>query len=440
MTSFMETMRQLFSYFTKGHYLPFLGEGRTNGSILQAGSPRADGELIGSIDIGTTSIHALIGQIKPHGVIKILGVGESKARGWRMGEVVNEEDAVESLQAAVNLAELSAGRRMPPVILGISGELAARQWLAEKHFKARDGKSPAPDLFGQRSTELIHCHRRNGGSLPAPMIFMVGSPQKSLALCLASLSKIGVTVKEVYWAPLSLGLGNSYAYNSEIETMLIDIGGTHTSVALYRKGALIDAFAISTGGDDITNDIAIGFGITVKEAEQLKRRFGVASEKASLGYTQIQLSWPLASRYNLEVIYHIEVARIIEKRLRQMFTLIERRLDETTPGDVAPDQILLTGGGVAVEGMDTLASKVFGIESRFYAPCLEAGVDDVVSALRLTNAYGLLQLNRIKLVDGYRPAAVISRSPRKRFRGFRFAFNSKTCDNPSPNKRDLFPN
>ncbi|MBN2055994.1 hypothetical protein JW905_13785 [bacterium] len=397
-------LRFLMQTLVPGPGLRFVvGSGEYNYSAARLNTPRGlrPGDLMASLDVGTASIHTVIGRMEKNAKVAILGVGQSKAKGWHMGEVVNEPEATDSLKRAIGLAEITAGCRLPPIILGLNGLAIRKRHFPDERLAMKGFDSGT--ALEHRHTRILHMHRRNGESGQAAGVMVVSASERKLQQCLQCFWRLNIRVKEIHWSPFSLGRSLMPDGDQQPDVMLVDMGGARTSAVIYQAGQLNDAFSLNTGGSDITSDIAVMLGISVHDAEKLKCREGVATEKDSDGYQQLYLPYNLRSRHNIEVIYHIELARCIEHRLHRIFRSLRREMQAAMGVHYRPDHILLTGGGVALTGIEALVTAVFSAPCRVVGPAAITGLDDDIIALQISAGVGLLKLNNIGGVTGYHP-------------------------------------
>ena len=383
--------------------------------------------LVAGLDIGsakTTAIIAeVVGDLPRHPSIKILGVGQARTTGLRRGVVSDIEETTRSIRKAMKDAERMAGAQVEVVYVGIAGEHV--QAMTSKGIVAVNGDEiskadvdRANEVARAQSIpqdrELLHAipqeytvDKNHGIRDPIGMIGMrletemylvtIGSsPAMNLR---KAVEKAGYRVKELVLEPLASALSVLTEDEKELGVALVEMGAGTTDLAIFHEGKIRHLGTLAFGGNNVTNDIVHGLGVTQNDAERLKERYGCAYEPLVDPAEVIQL--PSTAAQGERQIPRELLAHIIHQRTDEIFDLAQRELGASGYGSRLSAGIVLTGGAAAVQGIVELATDVFGSGVRVGSPAENiGGLTDSVEAPRFATVVGLAQYGAHRLALG----------------------------------------
>jgi cell division protein FtsA len=377
-----------------------------------------DERLVAGLDIGSAKTTALIaevvGEVPRHPMIRILGVGQARTTGLRRGVVSDIEETTRSIRAALADAERMAGVKIESVYAGIAGEHV--QAMTSKGIVAISGSeitkadvdrvnAVARAQAIPQDRELLHAipqeytvDKTTGIRDPIGMIgtrletemYLVtigSSPAMNLR---KSVERAGYRVRELVLEPLASALSVLTEDEKELGVALVEMGAGTTDVALFHEAKIRHLGTINFGGNNVTNDIVHGLGVTQADAERLKERYGCAYEPLVDPAEVIQL--PSTVAQGDRQIPRELLAHIIHQRIDEIFDLVQRDITGAGYAGKLSAGVVLTGGAAAMMGVAELASEVFGTGVRVGMPAENiTGLSDSVEAPRFATATGLAQ-------------------------------------------------
>ena len=380
-------------------------------------------EIIVGLDIGTTKIAAIVGEVTEDG-IDVIGIGTAPSRGIRKGVVVNIDATVQSIEKAIEEAEHMAGCEITTVYAGIAGGhikgLNSHGTVAVKDREVRDGDlsrviESAKAVAIPIDREIIHVlpqeyivDEQDGIREPLGMsgvrleakIHIVTAAVTSAQNIVKCANKAGLNVIDIVLEPLASAEASLAEDERDLGVCLIDIGGGTTDVAVFSEGSIQHTNVLGLGGAHISNDIAVGLRTPFDEAERIKKRFGVASAR----YLQSDdvISVPsVGGRRPREVSRKI-LCEIIEPRVDEILTLARQALVKEGLESRIPSGVVLTGGCSALDGLLDLAEEIFETPVRLGTPCHVGGLQDVVRGPMYATGVGLVLFGAAQDRDGAR--------------------------------------
>ena len=377
------------------------------------------------LDIGTTKIVALIGSLNEYGKLKIIGVGKSKSLGVHRGVVNNITQTIQSIQSAVNEAELNSSEKIEKVIVGIAGQHIRS--LQHSDYVTRTNSDTVIDDYDLEKLinqvhklvmlpgeEIIHVLPQDykvdgqaeikepigmfGGRLEANFHVVVGqvSSIKNIARCIKSA---GIDFEGITLEPIASSDAVLSQEEKEAGVALIDIGGGTTDLAIFKDGIIRHTSVIPFGGNVITDDIKEGCSIIEKQAELLKIKFGSAwpgenrdNEIVSIPGLRGRDPKEISLK-NLSKIIHARVVEIIE----QVYIEIKNYGHDDQKKKLIAG-IVLTGGGSQLKHLKQLVEYITGMDTRLGHPSEHlAGNNSIdISSPMYATAVGLV-MNSIKI-------------------------------------------
>ncbi len=376
--------------------------------------------LITGIDIGTTKIAVIIAEFKNNS-IHILGFGESVSNGLKRGIVVDISKTSDAIEEALNKAEKQAEVEIESAWIGITGEhvkgincsgtitISNNEFMnpaGEKITKESIHKvlehAEAINLSPQR--KILHTLSRefrvddnsniknpeglSGHRLEANvhLVTIARNIESDLKTC---LDRIGLGFEGFILEPLASASSVLDNDEKQLGVALIDIGGGTTDIIIYNNKSVVHTAAIPLGGMSITNDIAYGLTINLKQAEELKCKHGIAKEALSSDDNNIIIKGT-NERENIEISQK-KLASIIEARMQEIFHLAKSEIRKVENEVKLNFGVVLTGGGSRLENIEDLAQEVFELEIKVGKPNSINGIDDIINNPRYSTTIGLIK-------------------------------------------------
>ena len=373
---------------------------------------RSDRNLLVGLDIGTSKVVAIVGEIKADGALEIIGIGSHPSRGLKKGVVVNIESTVQSIQRAVEEAELMAGCEIHSVYAGIAGShvrsLNSHGIVAIKDKEVVQGDverviDAAKAVAIPADQKILHVLPQeyvidaqegirdpigmSGVRLEAKVHIVTGadSAAQNIVKC---VQRCGLVVDDIVLEQLA----SSYAVLTEDEkdlgVCMVDIGGGTTDIAVFGGGAIRHTAVIPIAGDQITNDIAVSMRTPTQYAEDIKIKYACALSQLANPDETIEV--PSVGDRPPRRLARQTLAEIVEPRYEELFGLIRDELRRAGLEEQVATGIVLTGGSAKMEGAIELAEEVFHMPVRLGVPQYVTGLSEVVSNPIHATGVGLL--------------------------------------------------
>ncbi len=367
--------------------------------------------LIVGLDIGTTKICAIVGNVTEDGV-DIVGIGTSPSRGLRKGVVINIETTVASIKKAVEEAELMAGCEIKSVYAGIAG--GHIKGFNSQGVIAIKNREVSPDdvrrvidaakaIAIPMDREVIHIlpqefiiDDQDGIREPLGMsgvrlearVHIVTGAVASAQNIIKSCNRGGLDVADIVLEQLASSEAVISPEEKEIGVALVDIGGGTTDIAIFVDGAIKHTSVLSLGGNHLTNDIAVGLRTPMAEAEKIKQKYGCCY--TSMVGKDETIEVPSVGGRKPRVLSRQLLAEILEPRMEEIFTLVNREIIKSGFDDQIASGVVLTGGTSILEGMPELAEQIFNLPVRRGVPQDIGGLVDVVNSPVYATGVGLV--------------------------------------------------
>jgi len=373
---------------------------------------RAERNLIVGLDIGTSKVVSLVGEVGADGSIELLGLGSQPSRGLKKGVVVNIESTVQSIQRAVEEAELMAGCEIHSVFAGIAGS-HVRSLNSHGVVGVRDKEVSHGDVEHvidaakavaiPADQKILHVLPQefivdgqegirdpigmSGVRLEAKVHIVTGadSAAQNIEKC---IQRCGLDVDDVVLEQLASSFAVLTEDEKELGVCLVDIGGGTTDIAGFSSGAIRHTAVIPIAGDQVTNDIAVSMRTPTQYAEDIKIRYACALSQLANPDESIEV--PSVGDRPARRLARQTLAEIVEPRYEELFGLVREELRRSGFEEVIAAGIVLTGGSAKMEGAIELAEEVFHMPVRLGVPQAIAGLTDVVRNPIFSTGVGLL--------------------------------------------------
>jgi cell division protein FtsA len=381
-------------------------------------------DLLVGLDIGTSKVVALVAELSPEGQFNVLGLGQTSSKGLKKGVVVNIEATVQSIQKALEEAELMSDRRIIQVFTGIAGNHIV-SFNSSGMVAIRDKEVGTGDVERVLETakainiptdqQILHILIQefiidgqedvrepigmSGLRLEVKVHIVTGavSAAQNIVKC---VRRCGLEVNDLILQPLASSLAVLTDDEKELGVVLIDIGGGTTDIAIYSQGSIRHTAVIPIAGDQITNDIAMALRTPTIEAEDLKIHHGVAKQELADATAMIDV--PGVGDREPRPMSKQALAAVIEPRVEELFTLVRNIVRESGYEDMVSSGIVLTGGTSMMPGMVELAEQVFLKHARIGSPEYRGHLHEVLRSPRYSTGLGLLMEGQAQLMRGRR--------------------------------------
>jgi cell division protein FtsA len=369
------------------------------------------GEIIVGLDIGTTKICAIVGELTDNG-IDIIGIGTHPSKGLRKGVVVNIEATVSSIRRAVEEAELMAGAEISHVYTGIAGGhikgFNSQGIVAVKEKEVREADiarviDAAKAVAIPLDREVIHVLPQefiidDQGGIKEPLgmagvrleakVHIVTGAVSSAQNIVKCANRTGLNVSDIVLQPLASAEAVLGDDEKELGVCLVDIGGGTTDIAIFSGGSIVHTAVIALGGNNLTSDIAIGLRTPANEAERIKQKYGCAL--ASMVNKDETIEVPSVGGRQPRVLGRQILCEILEPRVEEIFQLVHREIQKCGYEDLLASGVVITGGSTLLAGMPELAEEVIGLPVRRGMPRGIGGLVDVVKSPMYATGVGLV--------------------------------------------------
>lgn len=381
-----------------------------------------DKNLVVGLDIGTSKVVAIVGEVSPDREVEVIGVGSAPSRGLKKGVVVNIESTVQSIKRAVEEAELMAGCEIHSVFTGIAGShirslnshgispIRENEVTQADVDRVIDAARAVPIPADQK---ILHVLPRefvidghegirdpigmSGVRLEAHVHIVIGavSAAQNIVKC---VRRCGLDVDHIILQQLASAHAVLTEDEKELGVCLADIGGGTTDIAVFKNGAIVHSEVLPIGGDMVTNDIAVTLRTPSHHAEDLKIEFACALAKLTDGEQEIEV--PSVGERPPRRLKRQTLAEVVEARYEELFSFVLDRLRRAGFAEDVAAGVVLTGGGSKLTGALELAEEVFHMPVRRGAPQRVAGLSDVVSNPIYATGVGLLQVGTRRHLRG----------------------------------------
>lgn len=366
------------------------------------------------LDLGTTKIGVVVAEVNKDSLPNIVGVGVSPSFGMRRGTVVNLEKTVQSIRRAVEEAERMTGTKIDSAYVGIAGGhisgMSSKAMVSvEKQggeITQRDVKrvlEQAQSIGLPLDREIIHVlpiefkvDGESGIKDPVGMfgrrleveVHIVTGAVTSAQNIYKAVQRAKIKVKDLVLQPLASSYAVLEPDEKDLGVLLIDIGGGTTDLAIFKEGTIRYTQVIGLAGENITNDLALGLRTPVKEAEELKKKYGCALiELADDEEILVKGVGKRAERKTTKKM----AASIIQPRIEEILSFVKHEVKKVWDPQLLAAGVVITGGTAHLRGIEQLAEEIFDLPVKVGKPWGISGLTDIVEDPIFSTAVGLIK-------------------------------------------------
>ena len=388
---------------------------------------KSDRKLSVGLDIGTSKVVTVVGELAAENSLEVIGIGSNPSRGLKRGVVVNIESTVQSIQRAIEEAELMAGCQIQSVFAGIAGS-HIRSMGSHGIVAIRDREVFQPDIDRvidaaqavaiPADQKILHIlpqefiiDTQEGVKEPLGMSGVRLEAKVHLVTCAVNaaqniekcIKQCGLGVDDIILEQLASSYSVLTEDEKDLGVCMVDIGGGTSDIAIYTEGAIKHTAVIPIAGDQVTNDIAMALRTPTQNAEEIKIKYACAL--GSLAGENETIKVPSVGEREDRSLSRQALGEVVEPRYEELFTLIQAELRRSGFEDLIPAGVVLTGGASKMEGVVELAEEIFHMPVSIGKPKNVSGLADIVRNPIYATAVGLLQYGAAQGDRAGRPAA-----------------------------------
>ncbi len=377
---------------------------------------REDKNLIVGLDIGTSKIVAIVAELQPEGGLKVIGLGQSTARGMRKGVVINIDSTVQAIQRALEEAELMADCKISNVYTGIAGS-HIKSLNSHGMVKIKDAEVTQTDVDRVIETaraialpsdqQILHIltqefiidgqedvrepHGMSGMKLEVKVHIVTGAvaAAQNIVKC---IKRCGLEVSDLILQPLASSMAVLTEDEKELGVCLVDIGGGTTDIAVFKQGAIRHTAVVPIAGDQITNDVAVAFRTPTQSAEEIKIKHGCALRQLAEPREVVEV--PGVDGREPRQLSVQTLAEVIEPRVVELYEFVLGELRRSGMEEMIASGIVITGGSSMMRGMVELGEEIFHMPVRLGMPRYVGGLSEVVGNPRYATGVGLVLMGK----------------------------------------------
>lgn len=364
-----------------------------------------------SIDVGTTKICVIVARVRNGGPIEVLGIGKVPSHGLKKGIVIDIDQTVASIRAAVHEAELVSGHTIEAATIGVSGS-HVRSLNSQGAIPIRRGIVREQDINevlaaaqaiaipeGQRVLHVLPQYFRIDGQEPVlrplgmagirleAQVHIITGSTTSVQNLVSCCQMAGVKVTDIVLEQLASAYAVLSPDERELGIGIVDIGGGTSDFAIYQNSSIRYTMVLPVAGNQFTNDLAVGLHTNLSEAERIKITHGLVKTRA--GADRL-ISISCVHDNQPQMISEAQLMYILHARAYEVFNLLKRDIERHNLRPLLTTGLVLTGGGALLSGMQHVASKVLSIPVRIGAPKTGHVLPESLDSPIYSTGYGLL--------------------------------------------------
>lgn len=369
--------------------------------------------IVVGLDMGTTKISAIIGELQDDGMIDVIGIGSHLCSGLQKGVVANMDRTVEAIAKAVEEAQIMSDVEVDAAYVSLAGPhingINSTGIIAVKNQEITGREierviEAARVVALPEDREIIHVLPQEfvvddqGGILEPPLgmsatrleakVHIVTVTMAAANNVIKCVNKAGFEVEDIVLEQLAVSEATLSADERDAEVLLIDIGGGSTNIALLSDGSLQFTEVLGIGGAHITKDLAIGLNTSVPDAEQIKKAHGCAYVPLVNDRDVVEISF--SGNQETERMRRLDICEIIEPRAEEILQMVLSEINDSGYATDMISYVVLTGGTASLEGIVELAEEVFQVPVRRGIPSGVEGLSEIVKSPVHATGAGLL--------------------------------------------------
>jgi cell division protein FtsA len=392
--------------------------------------PKTEEKYVVALDIGTSKVCVLVGEVNDRNQLEIIGKGTAPMKGTRRGNIINLDQAIDAVKKAVDEAEVMAGLQIESVYAGIAGDhirsvnsrgvvsvMGKHKEIAREDIDRVIEASKSINIPAE--LELLHVVPRqfvvdgqDGIHDPLGMtaqrleanVHIVTGARTHNQNALTAVNKAGIAVQELVLEQLAAAEAVLTQDEREMGVLLMDIGAGTTDYAVFLEGNVVHTNVLPVGAGHFTSDISVVLRTPMEDAERIKKRYGCAL--GSLVTEDDPIEVPTVGGRAPKILSKHELTNILEPRAAEIAKLVYRDLEKVGLEKEIRSGVVLVGGGAEMDGMVEMVEQVFDQQARKGVPRGMGGLADTVSGPEWAAACGLL-------LWGLRDQSRIRKRPRK---------------------------
>lgn len=375
-------------------------------------------QLVSAIDIGTTKITTVIASISPEqDKVNVIGVSTEPAKGLRKSQIVDIDEAIESITQSVEAAERMAGYSISSALVSVSGtHIESINSKGVVAVAQPEGEIDENDVMRvidaaravslPSSREVLHVIPRDfkvdsqdgvkdpvgmsGVRLEAEAHLVSGSStaMRNISKCVA---EIGVEVDSLVFTGLASAESVLTATEKELGVVLVDLGGGSASIAVFVDGALSYSSVLPVGAKNVTNDLAIGLRVSLESAEKIKLALTVPVKEEDKNSDELDVKKLNLTEEVGKLSRKTLSEGIVRPRLNEIFALVGEELKKSGFGGATPAGVVVTGGGALTVGLTSACKRTLSMPVRLGYPKGLAGLIDEIKSPAYATAWGLIE-------------------------------------------------
>lgn len=391
---------------------------------------KTEDKYIVALDIGTSKVCVLVGEINDRGQLEIIGKGTSPMKGTRRGNIINLDQAIEAVKKAIDEAEVMAGVQIESAYVGIAGDhirsvnsrgvisvIGKHKEIAREDIDRVIEASKSINVPAE--LELLHVIPREfvvdgqdgihdplgmtAARLEANVHIVTGARTHNQNV-LTGVNKAGIAVQELVLEQLAAGEAVLTQDEREMGVLLMDVGAGTTDYAVFLEGNVVHTNVLPVGAGHFTSDISVVLRTPMEDAERIKKRYGCAL--GSLITEDDPIEVPTVGGRAPKILSKHELTNILEPRAAEIAKLVYKDLEKVGLEKEIRSGVVLVGGGAEMDGMVEIVEQIFDQQARKGVPRGLGGLADTVNGPEWAAAAGLL-------LWGFRDRARVRKRPQK---------------------------
>lgn len=372
---------------------------------------------IAALDIGTTDVRAIVGEVIENDKLEIIGIGRAESRGVRKGVVVNIEATVEAVKAAVEEAEMMSGLPVDTAYVGLGGAqirgINSRGVIAISRRNREINEEDVYRVIDQARAVSVPTDREIVDVLPQEFtvdgqdgignpigflgirleaaVHVVTSPITARQNVITSVNRAGIHVTDTVINHVAAAEATLSPDEKEFGSAVIDIGADITNLTVVYRDAIRHTATFPIGGSHFTNDIAVGLRTPVPEAERMKRSEGCALAALMADHERSQVvEVPSVAGRQPRILSRQILCEILQPRAEELFGHAHEEIQRAGFEQQVLSSVVLSGGGSLMDGMVELAEQVLDLPARHGMPAFVGGLSGDVDSPSFATVLGIM--------------------------------------------------